>query len=53
VLRVVANLGPRPVPHEGPAAAWGRQIYPIEPSPAAWKELSPWSVRWYLTEVSR
>ena len=53
VLRVVANLGPRPVPHEGPAAAWGRQIYPIEPSPAAWKELGYWSVRWYLTEASR
>ena len=53
VLRLVANLGSRSVPHEGPAASWGRQIYPVEAPAVPWTELGPWSVRWYLTEVSR
>lgn len=52
-LRLLANLGPRAVPHEGPAAHWGRRIYPRDSATATWRELAPWIVRWYLTEAPR
>jgi maltooligosyltrehalose trehalohydrolase len=52
-LRLIANLGSRPVTHPGPTPQWGRQIYPIGGGSAAWKELPPWSVRWYLSEAAR
>jgi maltooligosyltrehalose trehalohydrolase len=53
VLRLIANLGPRTVAQPGPLPSWGRQIYPLGSAAAAWLELPPWSVRWYLSEASR
>jgi len=50
VLRLVANLGPQTVPHEGPRPGWGYQIYPVGTWLGGWKELGPWAVRWYLSE---
>jgi malto-oligosyltrehalose trehalohydrolase len=52
-LRLIANLGSRAVPHEGPPGDWGRCIYPRDSAPATWRELAPWMVRWYLTEALR
>ena len=47
-LRLVANLGAAPVPHEGPGADWGRRLHALAlPSPA-WSTLPPWSVAFYL-----
>ncbi len=47
-LRLVANLGAAPVPHEGPGADWGRRLYAVGlPSPT-WSTLPPWSVALYL-----
>jgi hypothetical protein len=52
VLHLIANLGPRAVTHAGPAPDWGRQIHAVGATPGAWRELGPWSVRWYLSGVS-
>ena len=52
-LRLIANLGSRPMTHEGPMPDWGRQIYAVGTTPVAWTALAPWSVRWYLSEASR
>jgi hypothetical protein len=49
VLRLVTNLGPQTVPHEGPRPGWGHQIYPVGTWLGGWKELGPWTVRWYLS----
>jgi malto-oligosyltrehalose trehalohydrolase len=47
-LRLVANLGPAPVPREGPGADWGRRLYALAlPSPT-WSTLPPWSVALYF-----
>ena len=47
-LRLVANLGAMPVPHEGPGADWGRRLHALAlPSPT-WSTLPPWSVAFYL-----
>ena len=47
-LRLVANLGAAPVPHDGPGADWGRRLYALAlPSPT-WSALPPWSVAFYL-----
>jgi 1,4-alpha-glucan branching enzyme len=47
-LRLVANLGAAPVPHEGPGADWGRRLHALAlPSPA-WATLPPWSVAFYF-----
>jgi malto-oligosyltrehalose trehalohydrolase len=47
-LRLVANLGAAPVPHDGPGADWGRRLYALAlPSPS-WSTLPPWSVAFYL-----
>jgi malto-oligosyltrehalose trehalohydrolase len=53
VLRLLANLGARATRHEGPLPAWGRPIYAVGARSGRWTELAPWSVRWYLSEVSR
>ena len=53
VLRLIANLGAQGMMHKGPAPDWGRQIYPRDSAPATWSELAPWTVRWYLSEVTR
>jgi maltooligosyltrehalose trehalohydrolase len=53
VLRLLANLSTRATPHEGPLPAWGRHIYAVGSKPGPWTELEPWSVRWYLSEMSR
>jgi len=50
MLRLVANLGAQTLGHEGPAPGWGRQIYPVGTWLGGWKELGPWTVRWYLSE---
>ena len=50
VLRLVANLGAHTLRHEGPAPGWGTQIYPVGTWLGGWKELGPWTVRWYLSE---
>jgi maltooligosyltrehalose trehalohydrolase len=47
-LRLVANLGAAPVPHEGPGAGWGRRLFALAlPSPT-WSTLPAWSVAFYL-----
>ncbi|HEY4911787.1 MAG TPA: malto-oligosyltrehalose trehalohydrolase [Methylomirabilota bacterium] len=53
VLRLIANLGSQGMVHKGPAPDWGRQIYPRDSASATWNELAPWTVRWYLSEVTR
>ena len=46
-LRLVANLGAAPVPHEGPGADWGRRLY-AQALPSEWSTLPRWSVAFYL-----
>ena len=46
-LRLVANLGAAPVPHEGPGADWGRRLYALA-LPSEWSTLPRWSVAFYL-----
>ena len=53
VLRLIANLGPQAVAHEGPQPAWGRLLYALGASPAGWRSLPPWSACWFLSEASR
>jgi malto-oligosyltrehalose trehalohydrolase len=50
VLRLVANLGPSPVPAAGPRPEWGRCLYVLGVS-LAWDALPPWSVAWYLADA--
>ena len=49
-LRLVANLGPAPAPHAGPAPDWGRRIYGLGLTSTTWDSLPAWSVGWYLDE---
>jgi len=49
-LRLVANLGAEPLPHEGPGADWGRRLYALA-LPSQWSTLPPWSVAFYLAEA--
>ena len=52
VLRLVANLGPAPVSHDGPGADWGRPLYALGLE-ATWTMLPPWSVCAYLAGPGR
>ena len=52
-LRLLANLGPAPVPHRGPMERWGRCLYALALPGSAWTELPPWSVAWYAQDVER
>lgn len=47
-LRLVANLGASPVPHEGPGADWGRRLHALALPSGPWSTLPPWSVAFYL-----
>jgi maltooligosyltrehalose trehalohydrolase len=47
-LRLVANLGPSPLGHRGPAPHWGRRLYSLEVPSPTWEALPPWSVSWFL-----
>jgi 1,4-alpha-glucan branching enzyme len=49
ILRVVANLGPTPVAHAGPARDWGRRLHAVGLPAPGWTELPPWSAGWYLS----
>jgi len=52
VLRLIANLGPAPAAHQGPAPDWGRRLYGLGLTAPGWVELPPWSVGWYLWDAS-
>jgi malto-oligosyltrehalose trehalohydrolase len=52
-LRLVANLGPAAVGHEGPGADWGRRLYALALPAPTWQELPPWSVAVYLAGARR
>jgi maltooligosyltrehalose trehalohydrolase len=52
-LRLVANLGPAPLGHPGPAPSWGRSLYALGLGRSAWSDLPPWSVAFYLTGAPR
>ncbi|MEX2221887.1 MAG: malto-oligosyltrehalose trehalohydrolase [Candidatus Rokuibacteriota bacterium] len=52
-LRLVANLGDAPVAQEGPGPDWGHRLYALNLPSAAWPELPPWSVAFYLAEARR
>jgi 1,4-alpha-glucan branching enzyme len=47
ILRLVANLGSRPVSHFGPRPEWGRPIHALGLSARNWVALPPWSAAWY------
>jgi 1,4-alpha-glucan branching enzyme len=51
VLRLVANLGAKPVMHEGPEGSWGRRLYALGLAASRWAALPPWSVGWFLSET--
>jgi maltooligosyltrehalose trehalohydrolase len=53
VLRLIANLGARPVGHGGPQPDWGRPIYTLGPAEPGSGQLRPWSVYWYVAEAVR
>ncbi len=50
VLRLIANLGPAPAAHGGPAPDWGRRLYGLGLPGPRWELLPPWSVGWFLWE---
>jgi malto-oligosyltrehalose trehalohydrolase len=47
VLRLVANLGPSSVRHDGPDVGWGQRFYALGLTAARWTALPPRSVAWY------
>jgi hypothetical protein len=53
VLRLIANLGPAPAAHGGPAPDWGRRLYGLGLPGPRWEVLPPWSVGWFLWEPDR
>jgi maltooligosyltrehalose trehalohydrolase len=53
VLRLIANLGAKPVSHAGPQPGWGRPIYTLAPAGPGSGQLLPWSVSWYVSEAFR
>jgi maltooligosyltrehalose trehalohydrolase len=50
VLRLVANLGPQALAHEGPGPDWGRPIYALGLDPSHWVALPPWSLAWFIRD---
>ena len=53
VLRLVANVGPTAVSHQGPGPGWGRRLYALALPDRTWTMLPPWSVAVYLAEARR
>jgi len=51
VLRLIANLGAKPVSHGGAQPSWGRPIYTLGPAGPGSGQLPPWSVSWYVSEA--
>jgi maltooligosyltrehalose trehalohydrolase len=53
VLRLIANLGAKPVSYAGSQPGWGRPIYTLGPGGPGSGQLPPWSVSWYVSEAVR